>query len=60
MANIVIINSISGDIFQEINYNNINELHEKLKLLIINHDSDLSVQLLFNENILNDFNIINI
>ena len=55
MTNIIIINSIRDDIFQEINYSNINKLYKKLKLLIINHDSNLYVQLLINENILNNF-----
>ena len=59
MANIIIYN-ISGSIFLEINYTDINELNEKLKLIITNYDSDLYVQLLINENILNNFNIIDI
>ena len=58
MTNTIPILSISGNIFQEIEYNTINELYEKLKLLITYYDSDISIQLLINENILNNADII--
>ena len=59
MSNIVFIYYISGDIFQEIKYNNFDELHDKLKLLI-NNDSDILIQLLINHEILNNFDIIDV
>ena len=60
MSNIVYIRyMISGNIFQEIKYNNFNDLCDKLKLMIIHYDSDLLMQLLINDNILNNFDVIN-
>ena len=50
---------ISGNIFQEIKYNDFNELCNILKLIIINHDSDILIQLLINDDILNNFGDIN-
>ena len=58
MSNTVNIFNISGNIFQEINYNHINELREKLLILISNYDDDIYIQLLINNDILNNFNII--
>ena len=55
--NTISIYYISSEIFQEIEYINIDDLNYQLKSLIIYHDSDLYIQLLINENILNDFNI---
>ena len=54
MSNSVSIYYMSGNIFQEIKYNNFDELHDKLKLLI-NNDSDILTQLLINNDILNNF-----
>ena len=54
----IYIYNISGNIFEKIEYNDYNELNEKLKSLIVYHDSDLYIQLLINENILNNVNII--
>ena len=50
---------ISGNIYQEIEYNDFNDLKNKLKLLIYRYDSDILIQLFINENILNNFDIIN-
>ena len=58
MINNVFIRRMSGEIFQEINYIDTNDLNKKLKLLITYNDSDLCLQLLINENILNNFDII--
>ena len=46
MVNNISIYKINGDIFQEITYNNINELYTKLKLLISYNDSNLYIHLL--------------
>ena len=58
MSKVISIYFISGGIFQKIFYNNIYELDEKLKLLIIYYDSNLLIQLLINKKKLNNFNII--
>ena len=58
--NTIIIYRLNGDIFQEIEYTFINELYKKLKLLYTYYDSDLYIQLLINENILNKCNKFNI
>ena len=58
MSNYVSILNISGNIFQDIKYNTIIELHEKLLTLILNYDGDIHIQLLLNNDILNNFNII--
>ena len=58
MVNNVFIRRMSGEVFQEINYIDTNDLNKKLKLLITYNDSDLYIQLLINENILNNFDII--
>ena len=57
--NIICIYNISGKIFQEIKYNNIDELNNILKLLIIQYDTDIYIHLILNDSILNNFNIIN-
>ena len=49
---------ISGVIFQNIQYNDFDELKEKLEYLIIHYDSDIYIQLLINESNLNNFDII--
>ena len=49
----------NNDLFQKIEYNNFDTLQHKLKLLIINYDSDIFITLLINDNILNKFDIIN-
>ena len=55
MSSIIIYN-ISGSIFQEINYTKIRSLNKKLKLILCKYySSELCVQLLINENILNNF-----
>ena len=58
MINIVFIRYISGNIYQEIQYNDFNELYDKLKLIIIKYDSDVLIQLLIDDEIVNNFNII--
>ena len=57
---IISIYYISGKIFQEIEYVSIDDLSEKLKLLLEYYDEDIYITLLINEHILNNFNIINI
>ena len=58
MSKIVSICHINGNVFQKIKYDNFDELSDKLKLFIIYHDSDILIQLIINNNILNNFNII--
>ena len=48
---------ITGNIFREIKYTSIDDLAKKLKLLFINNNTGLCMQLLINEHILNNFNI---
>ena len=43
--------NMNGDIFQEIKYDNTDDLHEKLISLIKSYDADIYIQLLINENI---------
>ena len=50
---------LSGNIFQEIKYDNFNELINKLELIIINCDSDILIQLLIDNIFLRDFGDIN-
>ena len=57
MSKSVSICYISGNIFQEIKYNHLDELCDKLKLMLINQNCDLHITLLINNDILNDFNI---
>ena len=57
--NIVSIRKINGICLQEIKYTDFNDLSHQLKLLISKYDSDLYIQLLINDDILNDFDIIN-
>ena len=59
MNNTVIIYTIAGSVFQEIQYNDFDELRDKLTSMIINNDSDLLIQLLINNEFLNHFHIIN-
>ena len=59
MSKSVSICYISGNIFQEIEYNNIDDLHNKLKSMLINQDCDLHITLLINNDILNNFDIFN-
>ena len=58
MKNTISICKLSGDILQEIKYENIEKLNDILKILIINCDPDILIQLLLNNTILNEFNII--
>ena len=58
MSNIVNICDIQGNVFQEIEYNNFNDLEENLRLFIIHHDSDILIQLMLNNDSLNTFDII--
>ena len=51
---------MSGDVFQEIEYNTIDELHEKLKKILVLYDADIHIQLLIDTNILNNFDIIDL
>ena len=62
MTNIVFIYYMSGNIFQEIKYNDFTDLSYQLKLLIINNDSDseLYITLLLDGDILNNSDTINI
>ena len=55
MTNTIFIRYINGNIFQEIKYNDINDLIDILKLLIEQYDTDIHIQLLVNEKFLNDF-----
>ena len=61
MSKIVSIYYISGNIFQDIKYNNFIDLSYHLKLLIITNDSDseLYITFLLDEDILNNFDNIN-
>ena len=59
MNDIVSICCRAGDVFHEIEYTDFNDLEHKLKLLIIYHNSDLLITLLVNENIINNYDIIN-
>ena len=59
MTNIISIYKINGIKFQEINYDNIDNLSNQLTLLIKKYNSDILIQLLINENILNNYDIIN-
>ena len=58
MSNIISICYISGEVFQIIAYEDINDLTNQLNLLITSYDSDTHIQLLMNDIILNNFNII--
>ena len=59
MTNIVVIRYIiTGDVYNEIKYNNFADLHNKLKLMIIKYDTDILMTLLINNKILNNFDII--
>ena len=58
MTNIISIYKLSGVFFQEIKYDNINELNENLITLITSYDADIHIQLLINDNILNNYDII--
>ena len=50
MTKIVSIYYISGNVFQEIEYNNLNDLYNKLQnLLIINHDGDIYIYFIINK-----------
>ena len=55
---IIFIHNINNEIFEEIEYTDIIDLSNKLKLLIIYYDSDIYIQLLINESNLNNFDII--
>ena len=50
---------LTGNIFQKINYYNLYDLNDKLKLMIIQHNSDIIMSLLIKNKILNNFDIIN-
>ena len=50
---------ISGSIFDEIKYNNFNELCDKLKSIILNYDFDILIKILINDEILNYHDAIN-
>ena len=56
--NTVSIRKITGICLQEIKYTDFNDLSYQLKLLINKYDSNLYIQLLINDNILNNFDII--
>ena len=58
MANTVFIRYISGNVFQEFQYNDFNELYVKLKIIIKKYDSDVLIQLLIDDEMLNNFDII--
>ena len=51
---------LTGEIFQKFIYNDFGELYDKLRLIIINHDSNMLITLFINDEILNDFDILNI
>ena len=58
-SNIVIVRyMISGEVFDEIKYDDINDLCHELKLMIIKHDTDILMTLLIDDKILNDFDVI--
>ena len=59
MSNIIDICDIKGNLFQKIKYNDFNDLEESLKLFIIQHDSDILIQLMLKNDNLNTFDIIN-
>ena len=50
--------NMSGNVFREIEYTDFNELHDKLESIIISYDSDILIQLVINNEILNNFDII--
>ena len=56
MINIVLIYYISGKIFQEIKYTDLNDLSKKLNSLINYYNCDSYIQLILNQVILNNFN----
>ena len=58
MSKTVSIYTISGNILQKIKYIDFNDLSHQLKLLIIRYDSDSFSTLLINENVINNFDII--
>ena len=58
MATTVHIYSMSGDVFEEIEYTTIDDLKEKLISLLVKYDADIHIQLLINGNDLNNFDII--
>ena len=60
MISTAYIHYISDDIFQEIKYTTIDELHEKLKTILVLYDADIHIQLLIDTNILNNFDIIDL
>ena len=51
---------MSGDIFQEIQYTDFDELCYKLELIIVSYDADILIQLLINNEFLNNFDNIDI
>ena len=58
MNNTIFIRKLSSEIFQEIEYENIEKLKDMLKTLITDCEPDVLIQLLLNNNILNDYDII--
>ena len=58
MENTIFIRYISGNIFQEVQYNDFDELYNKLNELIKSHDEDILLQLLIDDEMLNNFDII--
>ena len=59
MANTIFIRYISGDIFKEFQYNNFNELYNKLRFIVISYDADILIQLLLNKEMINNDDDIN-
>ena len=56
MSNTIYIRYIfTGNIFDEIKYNNVNDLRDKLKSLVLKYDSDILIKLLINDETLNYF-----
>ena len=53
-----ICNILTGNLYQEIQYDNLDDLHDKLKLLIKQQDPNILMRLIINSEILNNFDII--
>ena len=59
MSNTVCIRYMfTGNVFDEIKYNNFNDLSDKLKSLVLKYDSDILIKLLINDETLNYFDVI--
>ena len=60
METVYIRNIISGNIYKEIKYINFTNLANQLQELIIEHNCDILMELLINDDNLNNYDIINI